>query len=126
MFGLIPLVGATLGSIVVILVALFESLTAGIIMLVFFLVYQQIENNFIQPYIQSKTLDVSPLLIFVSVLFGLNIAGVLGAFVAIPIAAYARMLIGQYFELKAEKQEKKKHKSLLGLKKKSKRSEAKS
>ncbi len=108
-FGLIPLVGATLGAVVVVLVALFQSIYVALGMLVFFLVYQQIENNAIQPLIQSKTLDVSPLLIFVAVLFGISVGGLLGAFIAIPVAAMARILFVDFVEQRAA--EKKKPKS---------------
>ena len=98
LFGLIPLVGATLGSVVVIGVALFQSVPTAIAMLVFFLVYQQIENNFIQPVIQSRTLNVSPLLVFIAVLLGINIGGILGAFAAIPTAACVRIIFNEYLE----------------------------
>ncbi len=93
LFGLIPLVGATLGSVVVILVALFQSVPSAIAMLIFFLLYQQIENTFIQPVIQSRALAISPLLIFIAVLFGINIGGLLGAFIAIPLAGILRIAI---------------------------------
>ncbi len=93
LFGLVPLVGATLGSMIVIVIALFQSLGAAIAMLVFFLVYQQIENNVLQPAIQSKRLDVSPLLVLVAVVIGFTVAGFIGGFIAIPTAACARILI---------------------------------
>ncbi len=97
MFGLIPLVGATLAASVVVVVALFKSLYAAIVMAIFFLIYQQIENNVIQPYVQSKNLDVSPLLVFVSVIVGISTGGIMGGFVAIPIAASLKILINEYF-----------------------------
>ena len=97
LFGLIPLVGATLASLLVIVVALFQSAYSAIAMLVFFLIYQQVENNVIQPYIQSRTLDVSPLLVLVAVLFGISIGGILGGFVAIPVAAITKILITDYY-----------------------------
>lgn len=99
LFALIPMIGATLGSIVVILVALItDSATAAIVMLVFFIVYQQIENNTIQPYVQSKALNMSPLLILAAVIFGFALGGVLGGFVAIPIVAAAQIVIVDYLE----------------------------
>ena len=98
LFGLIPLVGATLGSVVVILVAASQSVYAAVAMLIFFLVYQQIENNVIQPYIQSRTLEVSPLLVLIAVIFGISIGGILGGFVAIPAAACIRILLIDYLE----------------------------
>ncbi len=95
-FGLVPIVGASLGSITVVIVALFQSVPTAVVMLLFFLTYQQIENSFIQPVIQSRRLNVSPLLVFLAVLLGLNFGGLLGAFVAIPTAACARILINEY------------------------------
>lgn len=97
-FSLIPLVGATLGSIVVVIVALFQSVYAAIAMLVFFLIYQQVENNAIQPFIQSRTLDVSPLLVLVAVVIGINFGGLLGGLIAIPAAASIRILINDQLE----------------------------
>lgn len=107
LFGLLPLVGATLGSIVVIIVALFQSVASAIIMLIFFLVYQQIENNFIQPYVQSRTLDVSPLLVFLAVIFGISLGGILGAFIAIPVAACIRILVVEYMQRRTDAVKKK-------------------
>lgn len=107
LFGLIPLIGATLGSVVVIAVAAFQGLPTAIAMLVFFLVYQQIENNVIQPFVQSRTLDVSPLLVLIAVLFGINIGGMLGGFAAIPAAACIRILINEKLAQRNEKATKK-------------------
>jgi len=91
--GLIPLIGASLGAIIIVLASLFKSLAAGIIMLIFFLVYQQIENNSIQPYVQSRTLEISPLLVLVAVIIGIQFGGLLGGFLAIPTAACLRILV---------------------------------
>lgn len=97
-FGLIPLIGATLGAVVVVLVSLFESLAAALIMSVFFLIYQQIENNAIQPIIQAKSVELSPLSIFIAAIVGVTLAGLLGAIVAIPVAAWVRIIVKDYFD----------------------------
>jgi len=96
--GLIPLIGNTLGALVVITVALFQSLPTALIMLVFFIVYQQIENNIIQPYVQSRTLEISPLLVLVAVIVGITLGGLLGGFLAIPTAACLRILLLDYID----------------------------
>jgi len=96
LLGLIPLIGATLGSLIVVAIALFSSVTGAIIMLVFFVVYQQIENNVLQPIVQSKSVNMSPLLIFISAIIGVNISGLLGAIVAIPVAASAKIVASDY------------------------------
>lgn len=67
-------------------------------MAAFFIVYQQIENNVIQPYVQSRTLDISPLLVLVAVLVGIQLGGLLGGFLAIPTAACLKILAFDYIE----------------------------
>lgn len=96
--GLIPLIGNTLGAVIVVTVALFESLPAAIVMLVFFLLYQQIENNVVQPIIQARAVDLSPLMVLVAAVFGITLAGFLGALLAIPVAGCIRVLINHYMD----------------------------
>jgi predicted PurR-regulated permease PerM len=83
---LIPLVGATLGAVVAVIVAALHSLTAAIVMIVFFIVYQQAENHLLQPVVMSRTVALSALTVLVSVLIGVELLGFLGALLAIPIA----------------------------------------
>jgi predicted PurR-regulated permease PerM len=83
---LIPLVGATLGAVVAVIVAALHSLPAGIVMIVFFIVYQQAENHLLQPVVMSRTVALSALTVLVSVLVGVELLGFLGALLAIPIA----------------------------------------
>lgn len=97
-FALIPLIGATLGAALVILVSLFQSLTAAIVLFIFFVAYQQFENNVIQPIVQSRSVDMSPLLVLVSAIIGITLAGLIGALIAIPVAASIRILIRDYLE----------------------------
>lgn len=94
--GLIPLIGATLGAIVVTLVLLFNNFTAAIVFLVYFIVYQQVENNFISPTVQSKTVELSALAVIMAILIGGTIGGLLGVLVAIPIAGIIRVLAVDY------------------------------
>lgn len=96
--GLIPLIGATLGAGLMIVAALFKSLGAALVILVVFAVYQQIENVLVQPLIQAKSVDMSPLLILISAIIGVTVAGILGGLVAIPIAACVRILVNDYVE----------------------------
>lgn len=92
LFDLIPLVGSTLGAVIVVLVALFVSpLTAGILA-AFFLVYQQIENNVLQPLVYGRSVRLHPLAIFLAVLAGGELLGILGALLAIPVAEMLRIL----------------------------------
>jgi predicted PurR-regulated permease PerM len=94
---LIPLAGATIAAVIVVLVALAaQGLTAALIVLAFFLVYQQLENHAIQPLVYGRTVQLSPLAVLVSVLVGAQIAGVLGALAAIPVAGALQVLLVDY------------------------------
>jgi predicted PurR-regulated permease PerM len=90
---LIPLAGATVAGIIVCLVAFLHSVPAGIVVLVFFVVYQQIENHFLQPVIYGRTVQLSPLAVLISVLVGAELAGILGALAAIPVAGSLQVVI---------------------------------
>jgi predicted PurR-regulated permease PerM len=93
---LIPLAGATLAATVVTLVALSESGTVAIIVFAFFVVYQQIENHLLQPLIYGRTVRLSPLAILISVLIGAEVAGVVGALVAIPAGGTIQILLDHW------------------------------
>ncbi len=98
-FGLIPLVGNTLAAVIVIISSLIlKDATAGIILLLFFILYQQIENMTLQPIVQGKTTDLSPLVVFVSVILGVALVGPIGGLLAIPAAACGKVLLMDYFE----------------------------
>ena len=90
---LIPLAGATLAAIIVSTVAFIHSIPAGIVVLIFFIVYQQIENHLLQPLVYSRTVQLSPLAILIAVLIGAKIAGILGALAAIPVAGTIQVLL---------------------------------
>jgi predicted PurR-regulated permease PerM len=81
---LIPLVGATIGAIVASLAAFFHSPTAGIIAVIFFVVYQQIENSVLYPSIMAKRVKINPLVVLLSVLLSVAIFGFIGALLAVP------------------------------------------
>jgi predicted PurR-regulated permease PerM len=83
---MLPLVGATVGAIPAIFVALLDSPAAGIATLGFFIVYQQFENHVLQTTVMSKTVKLNPLGVLLAVLAGVELAGLLGALLAIPLA----------------------------------------
>lgn len=90
---LIPLAGATIAAAIVSTVAWLDSgLTIGLIVLAWFIVYQQLENHLLYPVVYSRTVALSPLLILVAVLIGGSLAGILGALAAIPIAGTIQVL----------------------------------
>src|SRR3954463_6119710 len=90
---LIPLAGATLAAIIVGTVAFLTSITAGVVVVVFFVVYQQLENHLLQPLVYGRTVQLSPLAVLIAVLIGTEVAGVLGALGAIPIAGTLQILL---------------------------------
>jgi predicted PurR-regulated permease PerM len=94
LLDLIPLAGATIAAVVCVLVAIAASgTTAAIIAGVFFVAYQQLENHVIQPLVYGRTVQLSPLAVLVSVLVGAELAGVLGALAAIPVAGTIQVLL---------------------------------
>ena len=90
---LIPLAGATIAAILIGVVAFLHSIPAGIVVVVFFVVYQQVENHVLQPVIYGRTVQLSPLAVLVSILIGAELAGILGALAAIPVAGSIQVLI---------------------------------
>ena len=90
---LIPLAGATIAGIVVAVVAFIHSVPAGIVVVIFFVVYQQVENHVIQPVVYGRTVALSPLAVLVSVLVGAELAGILGALAAIPMAGAIQVVL---------------------------------
>jgi predicted PurR-regulated permease PerM len=95
---LIPLAGATIAAIIVGLVAFIHSIPAGIVVVVFFILYQQIENHVLQPLVYGRTVQLSPLVVLISVLIGAELAGVLGALGAIPVAGALQVLLVDYLK----------------------------
>lgn len=95
---LVPLVGATLGGIPYVVVAFFVSLPVGIVALAFLLIYQQVENNFIQPLIQKRTVQLNPLWIIIAVLIGAKLLGLVGVLIAIPVAGMLQVTIQEFWQ----------------------------
>jgi predicted PurR-regulated permease PerM len=89
---LIPLAGATIAAILVGAVAFLHSIPAGIVVVAFFIVYQQVENHVLQPIVYGRTVQLSPLVVLIAVLIGAELAGVLGALAAIPVAGAIQVI----------------------------------
>jgi predicted PurR-regulated permease PerM len=98
LLSLIPMFGALVGAILVSIVLVFNAIPAAIIFIVFFIIYQQIEGNFISPKIQSKRIDLSALGVLVSITIGLYLFGIAGGIISIPIAGCVKILIEEYFK----------------------------
>ena len=93
---LLPLVGGTLGTLPALVLAFTISPLTGVLVIVFHLIYQQLENVVISPAIYKKTLDISPALSFLSVIVGGGLFGILGAFLALPVAASLPAMVRYY------------------------------
>jgi predicted PurR-regulated permease PerM len=103
-FDLVPLVGATLGGILVGIVVAFVDFPVGLIVWAIVLIlYQQIENNLIQPFVYGKAVELHPLIVIVAILIGGALLGVLGALVAIPAAAAVQAVVRDYWRFSREK-----------------------
>ncbi len=90
---LIPGVGAMLGAIVCVIVALFSSIGAAIALVVYFVVYQRIENYLILPRVMTKAIDLSAPTVIVTLLIGSSLAGLAGALIALPLVAALKVVI---------------------------------
>jgi predicted PurR-regulated permease PerM len=100
-FDLIPLVGATLAAVIVGIVTVFEGWPADtIVWAIWAIAYQQVENYVIQPRIQSRAVKLHPFLIILSVLLGAQLLGVLGALLAVPVAAALQIAIRDWWVLR--------------------------
>lgn len=115
--SLIPMFGATFAGLLIMLLLMFNNVTAGIIYIVYFFIYQQVENNLVAPSIQSRKLDLSPLAVLVAVTVGLYVFGILGGIISIPVAGCVKVLIEDYLG-RAKKERDKSEKPLAKLAKK--------
>lgn len=96
--GLIPMFGATIGAIIAGLLLAINDIGATIIFLVYYFIYQQVENNLVSPAVQSRAVEISALTVLVALTIGLSLFGILGGIIAIPIAGCLRVLALDYLE----------------------------
>lgn len=96
--SLIPMFGATIGGVIVAALLALNSIPAAIIYAIYFVIYQQIENNFISPNIQAKRIDLSALMVLGAVTIGLYMFGPIGGIIAIPIAGSVRVFIDEWIK----------------------------
>ena len=105
LLDLIPLAGATLAAIIVSAVGFLHSTTAGIVLVIFFVLYQQLENHVLQPLVYGRTVRLSPLVVLIAVLMGAELAGVIGALGAIPVAGSIQVIVTDWLEHRKQKRE---------------------
>lgn len=104
--SLIPMFGATISGILISLLLAFNDVPAGIAFAVFFVIYQQIENNFISPTIQSRKVELSALAVLASVTVGLYVFGIAGGIISIPVAGCLKVLLEDYLAKAKKNREK--------------------
>ncbi len=104
--SLIPMFGATIAGVLIAILIAFNDLTAALFFGIYFVLYQQVENNFISPTIQSKTVELSALAILASVTIGLYVFGVAGGIISIPIAGCIKVLLEDYLSRARHRREK--------------------
>lgn len=110
---LIPLVGPPFGVLIACIVLLFNDPGAALAYLIYYVIYLQIEGNFIQPLVQSRTVALSALAIIVALIFGITTLGLVGGILAIPLAGCIRVLLLDYMEHRKHKADAHKKKGLL-------------
>ncbi|MGH3029741.1 MAG: AI-2E family transporter [Gaiellaceae bacterium] len=100
---LVPLAGATLAAIIVSTVGFIElGWVRGVVLIVFFVVYQQLENHVLQPVIYGRTVQLSPLVVLIAVLIGAELVGILGALAAIPVAGIVQSIARELLRYRRE------------------------
>ena len=102
---LVPLVGATLGGALLVIVGLFVEPWKAVVLLVFVLVYQQVESNFLQPMVYSKAVQLNGLVILIALLVGGQLLGIAGALLAIPVAEIIRIVVTELLAYRRTPQE---------------------
>ena len=105
-FSLIPMFGSTIAGVLITALLAFNSIPAAIVYIIYFVIYQQIENNFVAPHIQARKIELSALAILVSITIGLYMFGIVGGIIAIPIAGTLRILLEEYLDYAKKEREK--------------------
>jgi predicted PurR-regulated permease PerM len=94
---LIPTVGAILGALVAVLVAAFAGVPELVATVIYFAIYQQVENYVIAPRVMRKAIEMSAAAVIVAVLIGGSLAGFIGALLALPAAAVIKIVVRQLY-----------------------------
>jgi len=100
---LVPLVGATIATVAAAGGALSQGVVEALIVVAVLVVYQQVENHVLQPVIYGRTVQLSPLMVLISILIAGSIAGILGALIAIPIAGSLQVVVLELIAARRER-----------------------
>jgi len=93
----VPLIGATIGAVIVCAIAFATDIRTGIVSVIFYIAYQQLENYVIYPKVMSRSVEIPGALTVIAALIGGTLLGVVGALLAIPTAASILLLIREVF-----------------------------
>src|SRR5918993_876475 len=102
---LIPLVGATLGGALLVIVGLFVAPWKAVVLLIYIVVYQQVEGSILQPMVYSHAVQLNALVIFIAVLVGGLLLGIPGALLAIPVVEIIRIVVTEVLAYRRKRQE---------------------
>ena len=103
LLDLIPLAGATIAAVIVSTVSFIElGWVRGVIVIGFFVLYQQLENHILQPVIYGRTVQLSPLTVLIAILIGAELVGILGALAAIPVAGIIQAIFREVLRWRRE------------------------
>ena len=103
LLDLIPLAGATIAAVIVSTIAFIElGWVKGVIVIAFFVLYQQLENHILQPVIYGRTVQLSPLTVLIAILIGAELVGILGALAAIPVAGIIQAIFREVLRWRRE------------------------
>jgi predicted PurR-regulated permease PerM len=97
LLDVIPMIGATLGAVIVSAIGLAVDVKVGIACIVFYVIYQQVENYLIYPRVMSRSVDIPGAVTVIAALIGASLLGVIGALLAIPTAAAIMLLVREVF-----------------------------
>ncbi|MDO4684374.1 MAG: AI-2E family transporter [Candidatus Saccharibacteria bacterium] len=115
--SLVPMFGATIAGVIIMIMLALSSIPAAVIFTIYFVIYQQIENNFISPVVQAKTIQLSALVVLLAVTIGTYVFGLAGGLISIPIAGWIKVLLEDYLTTRKAAADKKESTPIAKLKK---------
>lgn len=101
---IIPVLGPILAAIPAIILAFIQAPVLGLVVLVFYIVVQQLENHILVPQIMKRAVGLNPVVVIIALLIGARLAGILGVLIAIPLAAALSVFLSDIFTAKEEQE----------------------
>jgi predicted PurR-regulated permease PerM len=94
----IPYLGPIIALVPALIIGFWIGMKAAFIITILYIIIQQIENNFLVPYVMSKSLDLSPFLVFIVMFIGASLGGIMGIILAVPLTGIARVIYVEYMK----------------------------